>query len=116
MYVPLPENVDKQASLHLRFRGMKFYQDGYECGPTQKHKFTYNLFFAHQFSLVFVYLMCGPETPKDWTPHRIKNKFSTHLEDYIALNISCNCHYFAIHKRENLHLVTILIFISVVFN
>ena len=34
-------------------------------------------FFAHQFSLVFVYLMCGPrqlffqrgrDTPKDWTP------------------------------------------------
>ena len=34
-------------------------------------------FLAHQFSLVFVYLMCGsrqlffqcgPETPKGWTP------------------------------------------------
>ena len=26
------------------------------------------LFFAHQFLLVFVYLLCGPETPKGWTP------------------------------------------------
>ena len=25
-------------------------------------------FFTHQFLLAFVYLMCGPETPKDWTP------------------------------------------------
>ena len=41
-------------------------------------KFTSNLFFAQQFSLVFVYLMCGPgqliffqcgpEMPNGWTP------------------------------------------------
>ena len=37
-------------------------QDGYECGPMQNHKFTYNLFFF--CSSVFVYLTCGPETPK----------------------------------------------------
>ena len=57
-------------------------QDGYEWGPTQNHKFTENLFFfAHQFSLVFVYLICspkllffqcGPETPKDWIPLGLK--------------------------------------------
>ena len=30
-------------------------QDGYEYGPTGNYKFTLNLLFAHQFSLVFVY-------------------------------------------------------------
>ena len=57
------------------------------CGPgwlwmplsIRNRKFTENLFFAHQFSWVFVYLMCGPrqlffrcgpETPKGWTPLR----------------------------------------------
>ena len=44
-------------------------QDGSECGPKGN---TANLlktfFFARQYSLVFVYLMCGPETPKGWTP------------------------------------------------
>ena len=45
---------------------------------TQNYKCTENFFFfAHQFSLVFVYLMCGPrqlfffqcgpETPEGWT-------------------------------------------------
>ena len=29
---------------------------------------TFFFFFAHQFSLVFVYLICGPEMPKGWTP------------------------------------------------
>ena len=55
-------------------------QDGCKCSPTQNHKFTYNFFFfffAHQLSLVFVYLtcgprqflflQCGPETPKGCT-------------------------------------------------
>ena len=42
------------------------------------HKLWMDIFFAHQFSLVFVYLVCGPkqlfffqcgpETPKGWTP------------------------------------------------
>ena len=36
-------------------------QDGYECVSTQNCKLTSNLFFfAHQFSLVYVYFMCGP--------------------------------------------------------
>ena len=43
----------------------------------RNRKFTENLFFAHQFSLVIMYLrcdprqlffQCGPETPKGWTP------------------------------------------------
>ena len=58
--------------------GLHEAQDGYECGPTHNRKFIQNLCFDHQFSLVFVYLMCGPrqlfffqcdpETPKVWTP------------------------------------------------
>ena len=53
-------------------------QGGYKCSPTQNHKFTKDLFFAHPFTLVFVYLtcgprqlfffQCGPETPKGWAP------------------------------------------------
>ena len=44
-------------------------------------------FFAHQFSLVFVYLMCGPrqlfsqcgpETPKGWTPLWASTSFAYH--------------------------------------
>ena len=40
--------------------GLHSAQDGCECSPTQNHKFTENLFFACQFSLMFVYLMCSP--------------------------------------------------------
>ena len=34
-------------------------QDGYESGPMQNYLLKI-FFFAHQFFLVFVYLMCGP--------------------------------------------------------
>ena len=50
-----------------------------------------DLFFAHQFPLVFVYLMCGPrqlslfrcgpETPKGWTP----------LLRILIVMVVCNC-------------------------
>ena len=51
-------------------------QDGYECGPTQNHLNLFKPFFFNQFSLVFVYLMCGPRQlffeygrdTKGWTP------------------------------------------------
>ena len=52
-------------------------QDVYECGPP-KIVHLLKTFFSHQFSLVFMYLMCGPrqllffqcgpETSKSWTP------------------------------------------------
>ena len=52
-------------------RGPHVAQGDYECGLK-------TFFFAHQFSLVFVYLMCGPrqlfffqcgsEMPEGWTP------------------------------------------------
>ena len=58
-------------------RRLHMTQDGCECSPTQNRTFTQNLYFALQFSLGFVYLLCGPrqlffqcdpETPKVWTP------------------------------------------------
>ena len=53
-------------------RGPHVAQDGYERSPTQNCIFTYNLFFAHQLSLVFVYLSdprqlffrCGRDTKR----------------------------------------------------
>ena len=67
----------------------------HECGPTQNHKFTYNLFFAHQFSLVFAYLMCdprqlflqvGPEAPKVCTPQQ-----RDCLPPCLALHLTVEC-------------------------
>ena len=52
-------------------------QAGYKCGPTKIINLLKAFFFAHQILLVFVYLMCGPrqlflqcgpEMPKVWTP------------------------------------------------
>ena len=69
------ENKGLCSEIHSNL--MAVARDGYECSPTQNCKCTYNLFIAHQFSLVFVCLMCsprqlffqcGPETPKGWTP------------------------------------------------
>ena len=42
-------------------------QNGWECCPTQNCKFTYNI-EIFLVLLVFMYLMCGPETPKGGTP------------------------------------------------
>ena len=64
-------------------------QDARECSLTQNRKFTSNLFFffAHQFSLVFVYLACGPRQlfffwcgprmPKCRTPLALKGCMAT---------------------------------------
>ena len=73
--------------------GLHEAQDGYECGPTHNRKFIQNLCFDHQFSLVFVYLMCGPrqlfffqcdpEMPKGWIPLQGWHPDLFHLMDKV---------------------------------
>lgn len=56
--------------------GLHGAQHGQECGPAQGRKCTQDLFFAPEFSLAFMHLVCDPrqpffqgglEAPKGWT-------------------------------------------------
>lgn len=50
-------------------RGPHAAHDGYECRPIQSGQFTENMRFLCVCAFhVAMYLMCGPEMPKGWTP------------------------------------------------